>query len=236
MTKLFFVIFLLLIQTTLFSSTPEYLNGLTLKEWDVLETDIEKRDRSLFYPIAYTLILDGLTVGAAFMFYSAEELNWDKMKWSNLRDNLTLKTYRWDNDRTFFNYIGHPIVGSESYLRMRMRGFTPFESFLFSFAASTVWEFAFEGWVENLSVQDMIITPIAGSFFGEARFHGKLWLKKQNNLAADIGGVAIDPIQSLVEGVYSIFSTSNDPRDKEAFASQFHFYFFYDYGNVRFAI
>lgn len=169
-------------------------------------------------------------MGGALLFYGPEELNWDKMKFSNVKANMTFQTYRWDEDRFFFNYIAHPLTGSESYLRARMRGFTPMESFLFSFCSSAVWEYLVEGWVEPVSVEDVFITPVAGSMLGELRFQGKLWLKKQNHILADIGAVAIDPIQSLVEGVYYLFS------GKKKELPEFRVLLFYETENFRISL
>ena len=49
-----------------------------------------------------------------------------------------------DNDHWFTNYVLHPLMGSESYLRAREGNWGWFGSFLFGSAASIMWEF--HGW------------------------------------------------------------------------------------------
>ncbi len=202
--------------------------GIPESDWKYLESNIEKRDRSLLYPIAYMAGGYLLTIGGAFVFYTKEELQWTDINFQNFKDNIMFKTYRWDSDRFFFNYVSHPFTGSEAYLRMRMRGFNGLESWIFAFTASAVWEYGVEGWVEPVSFQDMVVTPCAGALFGELRFRAKLYFKKQNNIGGSIGNFVIDPLQSMVEGVYSLFGGKKEDAPKTAF------YFFYDNGKRRY--
>jgi hypothetical protein len=175
------------------------------------EEMLVKKKRSLLYPTLYCLGFMVLTVGGAFIFYDAEQLNWESPSFDQFfHKNILALEYRWDPDRFAFNYIAHPLVGSEYYLRARAEGYDWFESFLFSFAMSTTWEYLFEGWVEPVSIQDMIVTPVLGSVLGEGRYQAKKWLKKKPGVWAKIGVVAVDPLQALVESVYGLFSDEED--------------------------
>jgi hypothetical protein len=91
-----------------------------------------------------------------------------------------------DEDDWGFNYVGHPIAGSLYYNSIRSQGATIFQSFLFSFAQSAIWEYVIEGMAEQPSLQDLIVTPIFGTLLGEAshvatikmRHNGFNWLEK----------------------------------------------------------
>jgi hypothetical protein len=57
--------------------------------------------------------------------------------------------------------------------RARNRNLNWWQSFLYSAAMSTFWEYVTEGYYEQVSVQDLFITPIAGAVLGELRFQAK---------------------------------------------------------------
>lgn len=73
----------------------------------------------------------------------------------------------WDQDDWALNYVGHPYAGSIYYNAIRSQGGTPFQGFLFSLFASTMWEYFIEGVAERPSTQDMLVTPIGGAILGE---------------------------------------------------------------------
>src|SRR5262249_17905438 len=96
-------------------------------------------------------------------------------------------------------------AGSELYLRGRAQGCSPLGSFLFASAASVVWEFGIESWYERPSFQDLIITPVAGSLIGEARFRAKRALLEADTGFSRTLAVAIDPLQSFSEVIGRAF-------------------------------
>ena len=73
----------------------------------------------------------------------------------------------WDTDHWFHNYVGHPYGGSIYYNTVRVKGATRVQSFLFAGAMSFWWEYALEGMAERPSIQDIVITPVAGALLGE---------------------------------------------------------------------
>jgi uncharacterized protein DUF3943 len=73
----------------------------------------------------------------------------------------------WDDDWWVHNYVGHPYGGSLYYNSVRSQGATPAQSFLMSAVFSTQWEYFFEAFAEQPSIQDLIVTPVAGSLLGE---------------------------------------------------------------------
>lgn len=73
----------------------------------------------------------------------------------------------WDTDHWLHNYVGHPYGGSVYYNTVRVKGATPVQSFLFAGAMSLWWEYALEAMAERPSIQDIVITPVAGALLGE---------------------------------------------------------------------
>ena len=73
----------------------------------------------------------------------------------------------WDTDHWIHNYVGHPYGGSVYYNTVRVKGATRAQSFLFAGAMSLWWEYALEGMAERPSIQDIVVTPVAGALLGE---------------------------------------------------------------------
>jgi hypothetical protein len=80
-------------------------------------------------------------------------------------DNVTHP--RWDTDDFYLNYILHPYWGSAYYVRAQERGFSASESFWYSATLSALYEFGAEALFEQPSIQDLIVTPVAGSLLGK---------------------------------------------------------------------
>ena len=75
----------------------------------------------------------------------------------------------WDKDNMIFNYVLHPYGGAAYYMSARGQGYNTFHSALYSAAISTFfWEYGIEAFNEIPSIQDLIITPLAGAVIGEA--------------------------------------------------------------------
>lgn len=88
----------------------------------------------------------------------------------------------WDKDSFFNDYMGHPYAGALYYNMMRSQGGTPLQSFGFTVFQSTLWEYAIESVAEQPSIQDLVITPIAGSLVGEVFHQLSLEILKKRNL------------------------------------------------------
>jgi hypothetical protein len=118
----------------------------------------------------------------------------------------------WDDDSHFFNFVLHPLWGSETYLRAREGNWGVPGSVAFSFAMSVTWEYFFEAWVEQPSTQDLIFTTGLGAPLGELRYR----LKRRTSDRMDW---FLDPIHKTLEHVRFAIS-----RDKEGkLAAGFHF-------------
>ncbi len=89
------------------------------------------------------------------------------------KDNFTLSKYtdniseiRWDSDRWWINYVLHPYWGGAYYVRARERGYDDDQAFWYSVLLSTMFEYGAEAIFEVPSIQDLILTPGLGYFFG----------------------------------------------------------------------
>ena len=81
--------------------------------------------------------------------------------WDNVRNP------QWDDDKHWINYLAHPYWGAAYYVRARERGFDERESFWYSVAMSTAYEFGAEALFEQPSIQDLVVTPVGGVIVGE---------------------------------------------------------------------
>jgi hypothetical protein len=106
-----------------------------------------------------------------------------------------------DEDAWGFNYIGHPIAGSLYYNAIRSQDATIFQSFLFSFAQSAIWEYVIEGMAEQPSLQDLIITPIFGTLLGEASHMATIKMRRNGfNWLEKITVIVINPFYAVNNG------------------------------------
>jgi hypothetical protein len=104
-----------------------------------------------------------------------------------------------DGDPWTTNFVGHPIMGSVLYVFARRNHHTPLQAFLFSSVASTTWEYAFEGWYEQPSWSDLLVTSTAGALIGEGRWQIRKRLLR-NGTPGFLGQVAlflVDPITEI---------------------------------------
>lgn len=79
-------------------------------------------------------------------------------------DNV--KNPQWDSDDAYLNYILHPYWGASYYVRARERGYNDREATLYSIMLSCMYEFGAEALFEEVSVQDLFVTPIGGTIVG----------------------------------------------------------------------
>jgi len=139
----------------------------------------------------------------------------------NIKRSFTVGP-RIDQDHWYWNYLGHPINGAEYYLLARNRGLKWWQSFLFSAGQSTFWEFGPEAVYERASIQDLIITPLAGSLIGEGRYQLKKLLVdrstgKPNKTWKKILLVIVDPVDALSGGLKAGYHPA-EWRNKESVA------------------
>lgn len=124
----------------------------------------------------------GLFFGAAALSFGIlwvlpeSVTNWDKEEMleegliTRWKENVKAGPV-WDEDSFFLNFIMHPYSGAVYYMSARGSGFKWWESFAYSTIMSTFfWEYGIEAFAEIPSWQDLLITPVIGSLFGEGFF------------------------------------------------------------------
>lgn len=95
--------------------------------------------------------------------------------------NVFKRGPEWDHDKFVFNFVLHPYAGAAYFMCARTCGFNFWKSMLYSAMISTVgWEFGIEACMERPSIQDIFITPLVGSLFGEGFYRLKRLIVDRN--------------------------------------------------------
>lgn len=134
---------------------------------EVWVTDLRDRDglrRDTLYFLGYQFVAIGVLyfMPEGVTGWTAEQK--DEYSASVWWDNVTNPS--WDTDDFYINYILHPYWGAAYYTRARERNYSRSEAFWYSFLLSSVFEFGAEALAEEPSIQDLVVTPVAGSLLG----------------------------------------------------------------------
>jgi hypothetical protein len=122
--------------------------------------------RDTVYFVSYQVVSLGLlylapTSVSNWTQEDKDNVNFEKW-WNNVTDP------KWDSDKWWINYGLHPYWGASYFVRARMRGYDSRESFWYSVALSTIYEFGVEAIFEEPSIQDIFVTPVFGAVLGSA--------------------------------------------------------------------
>ena len=90
--------------------------------------------------------------------------DWARISTKTWKENLK-SGFEWDNDRFGVNFIGHPHSGNYYYNVARSNGYSYLQSLPFALGGSLMWEYFGEN--TPPSKNDIINTPLSGSFLGE---------------------------------------------------------------------
>lgn len=148
-----------------------------------------------------------LTMGAFLLTMPESISRWDranKLKWSHMKmkmkEALTLQPVI-DDDLWYINYVGHPYQGGYYFNNLRSQGAGFWESAAYGLAQSMIWEYIVEGWFERPSIQDMIVTPLAGALVGELSHKATLQMQKNGfSLSEKIIVTLINPSWTINNG------------------------------------
>jgi len=116
------------------------------------------------YFFAYQVAIVGLLYISPQSFSGWSDEQKDEFSFDKYKNNVRHAV--WDSDQWDINYIMHPYWGSAYYVRARERGYDENTAFWYSAALSASFEFGFEAFFEEPSLQDIIVTPVAGAFLG----------------------------------------------------------------------
>ncbi len=170
------------------------VNGKDDEEYNHLKDPNHKHDKNRYILTTMGVSLGAMVVGAGVLYALPEEFtNWSKSELSEDLKNLPSKWKEnvsegpvWDQDDLFLNYVTHPYWGAVYYMQARNGGYGPFGSFMFSAIMSTFfWEYGIEAFAETPSIQDLIITPVAGSLIGELFYIQSNKIKANNYMVLD---------------------------------------------------
>ncbi len=161
-----------------------------------------------------SIFLLGLGVAGAISLLPEEISGWhpsDEKAIDKWKNNLAEGPY-WDRDRPYINYIGHPYSGGIYYQIARKSGYRQWDSFLYASIMSTFyWEFGVEAFAEVPSVQDLVVTPVAGWVVGEWLFQKEIEIRLNGGTAlgskfwGDIALFFLDPVDSIGRGINNLF-------------------------------
>jgi hypothetical protein len=120
-----------------------------------------------------------LAVGGILYVLPGDVTGWNDHEKDNLLETWweNVQNPHFDPDSWWVNYIAHPYWGGAYYIRARERGFGPVGSFVYSTVLSTIFELG-EAFYEQLSYQDLVVTPVIGSLVGAFLFEpARNWVK-----------------------------------------------------------
>jgi Domain of unknown function (DUF3943) len=123
-----------------------------------------------------------------------------------------------DGDKFYINYIVHPYWGGAYFVRARERGYDNMESFWYSAMLSAMFEFGAEALAEPVSIQDLIATPVLGSFAGMWFMDLRAGVEARTDVrghrtAGDTVILALtDPLGSINNQVDKLFGRDVDVR------------------------
>lgn len=131
----------------------------------------------------------------------------------------------WDKDNFMFNYVLHPYGGAVYYMTARSQGFNVPWSFLYcTFVSNVMWEYGVEAFMEIPSIQDLIVTPVAGMILGEGCYLLKRHIVARgyklfgSGFLGNFTAYLIDPVNEVV-GIFA----GNPNRKKYKKPSQAEF-------------
>ena len=145
-----------------------------------------------------------LGVGLAHYFANrdANSVDWDlDYDWQSFRKKLVGDAYAFDTNLFDTNFLTHPGSGTLYYLAARGNRLSVLESLGYAFASSTVWEL-FGEFREQVSVNDLVVTPLAGLTIGEASTQLGAFFDRSCPTAANrVLGSALGPSKSLHDAI-----------------------------------
>jgi hypothetical protein len=94
-----------------------------------------------------------------------------------LVDKLTFKAWSFDASEFLTNFGAHPLAGTFYYTTARSNRSGPLESLAWGSLSALTWELI--EFPENVSFNDLVMTPIGGASLGEAMVQHSLWLDRR---------------------------------------------------------
>jgi len=127
------------------------------------------------------------------------DLRWDRESWR--QKLITFEAVRLDNNAFNTNAVGHALAGTGYHLVSRGNGLEVWESFLFDVAASVLWEY-FGEYREKVSLNDLVLTPVAGLAIGETlHIFGLFFSEARSSFGYRALAWGLNPFQAIHDKV-----------------------------------
>lgn len=166
-----------------------------------------------------TGILFGSQIAAAGIIYFMPQ---SFSGWSDEQKRDVFKKYgnnvghpSMDTDKFYVNYLLHPYWGATYYIRGRERGLDKVPALVYSALISAMYEFGVESFFEKPSIQDLIVTPVAGSLLGALVFEPVRESIKRKQVLRwyhDAVLIVTDPVGVLSSAVEKLFGIKSTVR------------------------
>ena len=145
------------------------------------------------------------TLSSAVLYLSpAEYSNWPEQPWQYWGQNLK-RAYTsppvWDHDHWTLNYVGHPYQGAYFYNSVRSQGASWWASAGMCVLHTFLWEYLIEAINEQPSLNDLLVTPLAGPLLGEGIHQLTLhWRKGGFSTVEKIAVALLNPLYVVNTG------------------------------------
>lgn len=118
-------------------------------------------------PLQATATVIGLNTAVWSFDHFIRHTDYSDISFKTIADNFK-EGFKWDNDHIGTNMFMHPYHGNLYFNAARSNGFNFWQSSLFAFGGSALWEMCMEN--EYPSTNDIIATPVGGTALGEVAF------------------------------------------------------------------
>lgn len=167
--------------------------------------------RDFAYLMGWQALSMVIIYNAPFEFSNWSRDEKDNLGFEQWRENITHPV--WDEDHWGVNYLLHPYWGAGYYIRGRERGFSRRESFWVAVTFSTIYEFGLESFMEEPSIQDLIVTPVAGTALGIYFEQSRDRIRNQSEPLSGFDKFKLglmDPLGAMNRGVNRLFNIEED--------------------------
>jgi len=128
---------------------------------------------------------------------------------------ISKKAYRLDDNSILINHLGHAVLPAFETGLFRSNGMSYTNSFLMQLSASTFWEIVVEA-RETVSLNDLLVTPVAGSSISEVAFQFSRFFRKGKPTR----------FNKVMSGIFNGTNLVNDPYKNRLSGKNFDNYGF----------
>ena len=159
--------------------------------------DLDLRNKRHFWRATGEVV--GMNLGLWAFDRFVQNGDYAYISWQTIKNNFS-NGFKWDDDYLPTNMFAHPYNGSLFYNAGRSNGFNFWQSSLFAFGGSAMWELFMEN--EPPSTNDIIATPVTGTAIGEIFYRTSDLLINDRTTGAErvgreVAAFIIDPMRGI---------------------------------------